>query len=272
MKLCAWSIARGMLWLIFVLCALAGGAHGQVKQIQPDTQVYGPDKAKVPEAIAKVKSGDFTLGHVELIAEANAVEAIPDLEKQFVRSQDQLDKAKIAQALVKLGDKNDTYWDFLVQAATPAVESDAPDFINRDSQGKELPGPSPEFVAWVKAHNLAPPTAAADAEYIYPGKVMLLGATGDRRAIPLLRQALLSHNYLIEAAAARGLAEIQDKDSIILIVDVCKKAPTQVAGLIAEPLLYFDDPQAQDAVDKYVPKAIAKDLREARAKGKTPFH
>jgi hypothetical protein len=266
-------IRMGKLGHLFVWCALlAAGAHGQVKQTQQNVQVFGPDKTKVPDAIAKVKSGDFALVHVDLIAEAEAVEAIPDLEKQFPLCKDQLDKAKIAEALVKLGDKDDTYWDFLVQQATPAVDSDAPDLVNVDSQGKEVPGLSPEFIAWAKAHNSDPNDAAAEAAYIYPGKIALLGETGDRRAIPLLRRALLSLNYLIEANGARGLAEIQDKDSIILILDACKKAPAAAAGLIAESLVYFDDPQAQDAVDKYVPKVIAKDLREARTKGKTPFH
>jgi hypothetical protein len=73
---------------------------------------------------------------------------------------------------------------------------------------------------------------------------------------------------MIEIAAANGLAEIQDEDSIPLIIEACKKAPAAVAGLIAESLIYFDDTEAKSAVDTYVPKDRAKILREARAQGK----
>jgi len=118
----------------------------------------------------------------------------------------------------------------------------------------------------------AMPPAAEDAMYWFPGKVMLLGLTGDRRAIPLLRQALLSPNHMIEAAAAEGLAEIQDKDSIPFIIEACKRAPAVAAPLIAESLICFDDAEAQSAVNTYIPKDRAKILREARAQGKkTPY-
>jgi hypothetical protein len=36
-----------------------------------------------------------------------------------MRIQDPLDKATIARVLIKLGDKDDMYWDFLVKLATP---------------------------------------------------------------------------------------------------------------------------------------------------------
>ena len=57
------------------------------------------------------------------------------------------------------GDKDDTYWDFLVKLVTPAVESDAPDFMTVDPQGKFSPEPSPQFVARAKAHTLSPDSA-----------------------------------------------------------------------------------------------------------------
>src|ERR1700693_1431113 len=180
---------------LLMLCALlAGSAHGQMAQTQPARRIYEADKTNVADAIAKVKSGNFVAADVDMIGRGGAVEAIPILKEQFVLRQDPLVKATIARVLIKLGDKDDTYWDFLVKAATPALESDAPDFMNFDPQAKTGAGPSPEFIAWAKAHNVPPNgpngTAAEDAMYWFPGKVMLLGLTGDRRAIPLLRQAL----------------------------------------------------------------------------------
>jgi HEAT repeat protein len=258
---------------LFLLCALlVGSSSAQTAKTQPGTRPYEADRAAVADAIAKVKSGNFVGVDVDTIGRGGVVQAIPVLKEQFTRSQDPLVKATIARVLIRLGDKDETYWDYLVKLATPALESDAPDFMNFDPQAKTGAGPSPEFIAWAKAHNVPPNgpegTAAEDAVYWFPGKVMVLGLTGDRRAIPLLRQALLSPNHMIEIAAANGLAEIQDKDSIPFIIEACKRAPAAAAGLIVESLIYFDDAEARSAVDTYMPKDRAKILREARAQGK----
>lgn len=214
--------------------------------------------------------------YVEQLGRAHAVEAIPMLEGKFARTKDPLDKAKVAQVLVKLGDNDNAYWDFLVKLATPALESDQPDFLSYDEFGKVGPGPSPAFIAWANVHNVAPNgpkgTAQEEAMYWFPAEVGLLALTGDPRAVPLLRRGLLSPNHMIEAVAAQGLAEMQDKESVPLIIDACKKAPAEAAGTIADSLVFFDDPAAQNAVDTYVPKDRAKALREARRQGKkTPW-
>jgi hypothetical protein len=139
------------LWVFGVL--LTNNAYSQDGQSQLEKPAYAVDRANVPDAIAKVKSGEFALVHVDMIARADAVEAIPILKEQFVRVQDPLLKAKIAAALLRLGDKDDASWDFLVKQDKPAWESDAPEFMAYDSQGKAIPGASPEFAAWVKTHN-----------------------------------------------------------------------------------------------------------------------
>ena len=263
-------------YYLAILCGLLTAvAYCQVKQNQPDAaaSTVAADDDRVAGLIAKASENTpESIYFVEQLANAKAIQAVPMLEEKFVRTQDALDKAHIASVLVRLGDKGDVYWGFLVKQATQAVESDAPDFMNFDPQAKTGAGPSPEFIAWAKAHKVPPNgpegTAAEDAMYWLPAKVMLLGITGDTRAIPLLRQALLSPNHMIEIAAAKSLAEIQDKDSIPLIIEACKKAPAAAAALIAEPLIYFDDAQAKSAVDRYMPKDRAKILREARAQGK----
>lgn len=269
------SAIRGI--LLFMCWALpGGGAYGQTVQAQPAKRIYEADKTNVAAAVERVKSGNFIGADIDMIGRGGAVEAIPILKRQFVLVQDPLDKAVIARVLIKLGDKDDTYWEFLVTLATPALESDAPDFMNFDSQGKSGPGPSPAFIAWAKARNVPPTgpngTAAEDSVYMFPGKVLLLGATGDPRAIPLLRQALSSPNHMIEIAAAKGLAGLQDKGSIPLIIQACGESPAEAASAIADSLVYFDDADAQSAVDTYLPMEYAKILREAKAQGKkTPL-
>lgn len=260
--------------LLLLLCALTTAVvYGQAKQNQPDKAVGNIKKDEVSDAISKASENNpESIYFVEQLALARAVQAVPMLERKFVHTQDVIDKAHIASALVRLGDKDDAYWEFLVKQATLAVESDAPDFMNLDPQAETSAGPSPEFTAWANARKLDVQEAGGDAMYRLPGRIMLLSSTGDRRAIPLLRQGLLSPNHQIEYSAALGLAELQDKDSIPFILQACKIAPEAVAPAIAESLVYFDDPEAQKAVDTYVPKERARILREGKAAGKnSPF-
>ena len=97
----------------------------------------------------------------------------------------------------------------------------------------------------------------------------MLAWSADPRAIPFFRKGLLSSNYMVEILAALGSAEIGDKDSIPLIMDACSRAPAEAAATIAQSLIYFDSAEAQSAVNKYIPKDIAKIYREGRAQGKT---
>lgn len=252
-------------WALSVL--LATVAYGRVQQSQPEKLAYGADPANIPDAIAKVKSGHFAGIHVDLIARGHAVEAIPILQEQYSHVEDPLLKAKIASALVKLGDKDETYWNFLVKLATDAVESNMPDLMAYDSQGKVVQSPSPEFIAWAEANSIK----SEEQLNLLRGAVGFLALTGDARAVPLLRRALSSSNYLIVNLASEGLAEIGDKESIPLIIEACKRAPADSAAAIAEALVYFDDPRAQEAVDQFIPKDRAKIYRDGRAHGRGPF-
>ena len=112
--------------------------------------------------------------------------------------------------------------------------------------------------------------AGGNAAFLYPVILKLVGTTHDSRAIPLLRQALSPPNYMIGIAAASGLAEAGDATSIPAIIARCDEAPAEAATVMA--LVYFDDAQAQNGVDIYIPKEEAKALREARAMGAGALH
>jgi hypothetical protein len=254
---------RKILHLVVCCALLPCVAHGQAGPAQPD---------KLANAISQVESGTVTMGAVEQIAESHAVQEIPVLEKQFVAIADENLKGKIASALVRLGDNNDIYWNYLVEQATEAINSGLPFTTARDSQGVPIRGQlSPEFNAWIKAHNI-PPEAVGDLAFSLPGKVISLAETGDPRGIPLLRRALQSPNPFMALFAAKGLALIHDKASIPLIIAVCKRSYPDEAEAIAESLIYFDDAEAQSAADLYLPKELSQALRQARANGKTPFY
>ena len=237
-------------------------AHGQATQ---------KTLTELDDAIASVKSGNFSPRDVVVIANAGAaVHAIPTLEEQFKRATDVNTKVAIASGLVKLRDRDNTYWNFLLEQATLAVDSDTPDPVYSQSQGK-MAAPSPELQAWADAHSVSVDTAWQNASFDIPGKVLQLATTGDPRGIPLLRRALQSHNYLIVVWAAKGLAQIQDKQSTPLIVAAAQKAPTGYSYVIAESLLYFDDTQAQSAADQLMPKEKATMFREIRTQGMGVF-
>jgi len=226
---------------------------------------------KVPDPIEALRHGDLAPAFIERIAAAREVQAVPILEEQFALSQDAITKAHIASALVRLGDTGETYWDYLVGQARIAAENDAPSVIAFDSHGRVSPEASPEFVAWARKHALSIDTAKANAMIWLPRRVLFLALTGDPRAVPILRKALWSSNFFIQGYAANGLAYLQDKGSIPLIIHACERAPAEAATTIAKALVYFDDSQAQSAVDRYMTQDTAKAYRDARARGVGPF-
>jgi hypothetical protein len=69
---------------------------------------------------------------------------------------------------------------------------------------------------------------------------------------------------MIEAASATGLVILEDRDSIPLIIEACKRAPSGTAGAIAMSLLEFHDPEAQSAAEPYLPKQLVDALHEKK--------
>jgi hypothetical protein len=260
----------------FVLClsalSLGCGVSGQSALHTEEKPSNEPFSITLEGAIAKVKSGNFTFDDIETVHAAERQDVIPSLEGQFERSQDLSHKGMLASALMMLGDKDDKYWDFLLKRAMDAVDDDAPFFLRVDENGKFVTTePSPAFLQWAADNHLTTEQAVDRVWFDDPGAIGDIGQADDPRAIPTLRRALLSQNFLIQAAAAQGLAYMGDRDSISLIIDACKRSPKGASVIIAEPLVYFDDSEAQDAVDLYLPKEYAAEARKARATGETPF-
>lgn len=233
--------------------------------------LYSADPKNVPDAVARLKAGEYSATYVDMVRRAHATEAIPSLEREFDRQKERLDLLKIASVLVSLGDRNGRYWDYLVREVRPAVEDGAPFFMNVDKQGHLQPGPSPAFLAWAERHKATQEDIGKgeQAVYLEPGEVALLGMSGDPRAVPLLRRALQSPNYFVQRFAAEGLATLKDEGSIPLIIAVVQRAPAELAPFLAETLVPFPDPNAEAAVDRYVPKDRAKSLRDDLKKPRT---
>jgi HEAT repeat protein len=181
-----------------------------------------PDRSHC-DAIKRVQENDLgtspvdALSFVDVIADARTVQALPVLEQYFARTSDPDIKAGVASALVRIGDKNDVDWIYLVKLATPAAESDAPDPFN-EVAGKDKDIVSSEFKVWAGAHDLTVKAASQLVMRDLPGGLAPLAKTGDPRGVPLLRKALMSSNLQVASLAAAGLAQAQDKASIPMII------------------------------------------------------
>jgi HEAT repeat protein len=215
-----------------------------------------------PDPIEALKrNNEDSMFYVQNAAASDPAETIAILKENFGNTQDERRKAEIASALIGLGDKEDIDWDFLLRMATSLLEGEASSAVKNDAQGKPIEGPSPEE-AWAR-HN-----AIFNKMLTF---IEIVAATRDPRGVRLLRRALSSPDYDIQTFAAAGLVRAQDKDSIPLIIDVCKNASPDVASSIAHALVYFDDPRAQSAVDRYLSKEDAKSARAEKAEGIGPL-
>lgn len=260
------------LFVLLGFALLGKPIRAQQQPLQTGALPAATDSTNTQAAIQRVKTGQFLLVDINAIAQTGAVEAIPVLKEQFAKSEDISTKRSIASALVRLGAKDDIYWNYLINQATLAIDSDAPFYLRFDEKGKMLPGEPPrQLVEWVAAHHSDMQVTIENEMYVYPAAIADLGITGDLRAAPLLRRALLSTNFVVQTEAARGLVTLGDSESIPLIIEACKRAPADTAAAIASPLVYFDDVTAQRAVDLYVPKELAIELRKARAAKVTPY-
>jgi hypothetical protein len=199
------------------------------------------------------------------------LQAIPALQEAFNKdTTDAPIKASIASVLVMLGQKDDAYWSFLWKRAQEAVDSKAPYPLIYDASGKALRGQtSPEFLQCVKANNLSLNDALNEELAIFPNELELMGTIGDRRGLPLLRKGLSSPNYETRAAAAHGLAVLQDKDSIPLIIEAARNSPSETQWFIAQALVAFDDPEARAAAEELISdKELLADIKQrVREKG-----
>ena len=255
-----------------VTFALPAWASLQSVQGQADTR-SSANSNRIENTIADIKAGKFfLLDGIEAIAvtaPSRRAEVIPLLEAQFASNQDISEKERIAGSLTRLGVKDDLYWNFLVAQAIPAVEDDAPFFLRVDQKGKMTKEPSPDFLKWAADHHLSADQAFAKEFTDEPGAILMLAFAQDARAVPVLRRALASQNFLISVEAAKGLADLGDKESVPLIIEACSKAPADAAAQIATSLIYFDSQAAKQAFDLYVPEPYASIARKGRSDGQT---
>lgn len=80
----------------------------------------------------------------------------------------------------------------------------------------------------------------------------MLASAQDRRAIPVLRDALGARNHATVIAAVNGLAALNDRDAVPLISGVLARLRPKIAQSVAAAAAEFDDPRIGPILDRYV--------------------
>jgi hypothetical protein len=288
-------LGQNLCLLLIGYALLIPAGHCWAQAGRGTAQGQSPD---LVEALERDNIDDFDL---EKIAKAQDLQAIPLLEDIFQRRRSHTlsvralqsklpstlshgdsrfetewlnleNELHIASVLVRLGVKDDVYWNYLAEQVQAILELNIPFPWETDAQEGPNPPTSPKFVAWAKSRNLDQNTAFMYEVMKMPGPVLLMAATDDPRGIPLLRQGLKSANPMIQMLSAKGLAQLRDKESVPLIIAACKKASASERNALAESLLYFDDPQAQTYAALNLPKKNYAAVRQRIAQGHTPFN
>lgn len=232
-------------------------------------------------------------------------EAVSLDEQIFVLTSDSRTKRRIAGILMSIGVKDRVYFDYLAGEAKQALNNEIPWPSAYDKHGRLNREITPAFIAWCKRHGLDPndPRNASyrpadpafldwcmkrhlnfnDTRYaVYydiPDPWYDLAAARDPRAYDLLIQGLHSHNLMIAALAAKGLARLQDPRAVDELIATGKRVPGEARAAIAQALLYFPGEKAQAAAEAFAEvlenkksfEFMQQDAKTKGAKGLFPY-
>jgi hypothetical protein len=204
------------------------------------------------------------------LAKAGDRSAIPGTKMAFERAADKIERQRMALALVRLGEPDNRYWEFLQRHAEAAVASDIPYPLKIDGQGNTVRGNefAPEFVAWCKERGVDPAVAAREALGSHSLDVLLVAMTADPRGFDLLLRALGARNYLLVLPAAQGLARLQDPRAVRPLIEASRRVPAEIGESIGAALVFFNDPDAQAAAERSIrDKAVLDAWRERALEG-----
>src|SRR5258708_32417211 len=110
------------------------------------------DKRTLLDRISKRPFDASVIGEVE---RNRNPDLLPPLRKAFEETDGKREKQYIARTLIKLGDQDTKYFEYLAGFARVAVESSAPTVFTRAADGTFLRGrPNPEFERWCRDHGL----------------------------------------------------------------------------------------------------------------------
>jgi hypothetical protein len=262
-----------LLGLVFVLQAAAVPNQAQLSETNSADHPDAVDlQRKAESALDRVQRNDVGTGigdassYIEWAAHVEPRRAIPVLEAYFARSKEPDLRSEIASVLVSIGDEDPQFWNLIRDEAQQALSEHAPDpFEMGKTSQASTPCSSEAFLAWAKSRSLSLEEACRKSTMDIPQRVRPLADSGDRRGIPILKEALSSRNPLIQALAAHGLVLIGTRDAITLVIEAIEHAPPDLARFLADCLIESDDPRAQSVVYQYLPDVNFSEAHRFRA-------
>jgi HEAT repeat protein len=247
------------LGIALVLRAAAGPCEAQIAATKSSDDAVDLQR-KTESALDRVQRNDVGQGivdatyYIELAAHVEPRRTIPVLEAYFARSHEMDLRGEIASVLVSLGDKDRRFWDLIFNQAQAALSEDPPDPFDTGQAGEpSAPCSSEALLSWAKSRNLSLEEACTEASLGIAQRVRPLAESGDRRVIPVLKEALKSRNRLIQMMAAHGLVLTGDGDAITLVIEAIEHAQQDRARDLADNLIESDDPRAQSVLHQYSP-------------------
>jgi len=134
------------------------------------TRIGAQPTDELDTLLARLASGPFqTATLFELEGQRDDGRIMPALRQAFSRTAITGEKQWIASTLVRLGDNDRLYSNFLIEAAKPAVEDRSPIFFAYDQNGNSVRGQfSLAFELWCQAEGKNPMAVAALQLDTYP--------------------------------------------------------------------------------------------------------
>ncbi len=162
-------------------------------------------------------------------------------------------KMKFASKLLRLGVKGEEYFRYLADLAQVAIEREVPFPMKFDEKGKFVRGQmSKAFVAWCVDHQVEPGEMLEIIVYKDPVPVLWLAESGDSHALPLLLRGLAAPNLYVRLHAAHGLGLIGDARAIAPLIQAINQLPEDFRQAMTNYLAYFDHPEAQAALARFI--------------------
>jgi len=202
------------------------------------------------------------------IINENKTSEISEIEKKFEEAPNSMYKSLYVSMLLRLGDEDDKYFEYLEDQAKQIIEDDRPYLLAKDANGKDIKGQiSPEFEDWCSNKDIEINICISEWVYSIPAITTYLGLSGDERFFVYLEAALNSSSEIKVRAAANGLGLLGDKRAIPLFAQVLKNTNKPFhQHKIALPLYYFNDSGATELAEEYIiyPKEAEYYKKEAK--------
>ncbi len=164
------------------------------------------------------------------------------------------DKQRLAVTLIRIGAKDDRWYELLERYAREAVESTTPSSQVYDAAGKEIRGQmAPEFLAWCEDHGKDPNEMLRFSTYGHMQDMKHLGEAGDQRAADLLKRGLASKNVSVVYGSIWGAALLGVESTLSLVVKaIAGEASAAVRLHLAPMLAFYGSPEADAVMERFL--------------------